>query len=196
MPETLSLEQRAYKYNFSSFGEKYPDSQLACITGRFISGVWLMGNNYKNKTTLYGAYPPQYLPRITQLFPDKERVLHLFSGSLPAGDYCRFDMIQYDAEVVGDAHKLSEYFEPDTFDIVFSDPPYTQKDADKYGTKMINRKKVVHEVYKVLEPGGFLVWLDTSYPMFTKREFNVVGFVNIVRSTNHRFRDAIIYQRV
>jgi hypothetical protein len=191
----MPLGYRARSYNLSPFGIKYPDSKLSCFTGRFISGVWLMGNNYKNKSRLYGAYPPQYMPRIRQLFPDKFKTLHLFSGSLPVGEYCRFDIAQ-DAEVVGDAHELSEYFEPDMFDIIFADPPYSQKDADKYGTKMVNRKKVLHEVYKVLEPGGFLVWLDTSYPIFTKREFEVRGFINIVRSTNHRFRDAIIYQRV
>jgi hypothetical protein len=195
MPEIHTLDRRVEAYNTSPFGIKYPDSQLSCHTGRFISGVWLMGNNYRNKSSLYGAYPPQYLPRITQLFPDKERVLHLFSGSLPAGEYCRFDIAQ-DAEVVGDAHKLSEWFVPNMFNMIYADPPYTQKDADRYGTRMINRKKVMHEVYKVLEPGGFLVWLDTSYPMFTKREFEVVGFINIVRSTNHRFRNAVIFQRV
>ena len=41
-----------------------------------------MGNDYRVKTGYYGGYPAGYLRRIRALFPDKQRVLHLFSGKV------------------------------------------------------------------------------------------------------------------
>ncbi len=191
----MTIIDRVEAYNTSEFGIKYPDSNLWSPTGKFINGIWLMGNDYRSKSTLYGSYPLRYINRIEKLFPDKIYILHLFSGSIPYGKYVRFDLIQ-DADVNGDAEELSNYFQPDSFDIIYSDPPYSKEDAEKYGTKMINRKKVLHECRKVLKKDGFVVWLDTRYTMFTKREFEVRGFINIVRSTNHRFRTAVIFQGV
>lgn len=139
------------------------------------------------------------MKRISSLFPDKNKILHLFSGSLPPGDYTRFDIAlndqaQYD--VKGDAQKLSNYFPPNSFDIIYADPPYSQLDAEKYQCDMPNRFKVVQECYKVLEPGGFLVWLDEVLPMYRKKEFGRVGEIMITRSTNHRVRAVFIFQKV
>jgi len=47
-----------------------------------VQGVWLGGQDYRNASGLYGSYPPYFLPRIFAMFPDAQRVLHLFSGSL------------------------------------------------------------------------------------------------------------------
>ena len=47
-----------------------------------IYGTWIMGNNYKVKSKYYGGYPATYLKRIKGLFPDKNHVLHLFSGQV------------------------------------------------------------------------------------------------------------------
>jgi hypothetical protein len=47
-------------------------------------GVVMGGQDYRNKSKLYGAYPPSYLPTVFSLFPDAQRILHLFSGSLTA----------------------------------------------------------------------------------------------------------------
>jgi len=66
-----------------------------------IYAAWLGGQDYQNKSGMYGAYPRGYLERAMMLFPDAERILHLFSGSLTkkqvteawqvanAGDLCR-----------------------------------------------------------------------------------------------------------
>ena len=45
-----------------------------------VVGTWIMGNNYRVKSTYYGGYPAGYLRRVKALFPDKKKVLHLFSG--------------------------------------------------------------------------------------------------------------------
>jgi hypothetical protein len=48
----------------------------------WVYGVWKMGNSWGSKAGYYGGYPGDYLKRIRALFPDKERVLHLFSGKV------------------------------------------------------------------------------------------------------------------
>src|SRR5262252_10439190 len=64
----------------------FPDSvPVVSASGRWLCGVWLLGNNYVG-SGYYGAYPPSYLRRVAALFPDIpcDRWLHLFSGSLGA----------------------------------------------------------------------------------------------------------------
>ncbi len=163
--------------------------------GRWLNGIWILGNDYRNATPYYGAYPPNYLKRAVAMFPDAERVLHLFSGSLPPGTYTRFDIHGPNADVIGDAHQLASYFKPAEFDLILSDPPYSGEDADHYGTPMIQRNKVLGQCAIVLQPGGFLVWLDQVLPMFRKRELHLCGAIGIVRSTNRRFRVASIFTR-
>lgn len=83
---TLTSAQRAQAH-----AAAFPDR--AKHGGGFHVGVTAAGNealyavvqggqNYRNKSRLYGAYPPAFLPTVFALFPDAKRVLHLFSGSL------------------------------------------------------------------------------------------------------------------
>ena len=99
--------------------------------------------------------------------------------------------------MVGDAEQLSDCFVVNNgFKLIIADPPYTPEDAKKYGYKMPNRKKVLSECYKVVCPGGYLVWLDTRVPMWRKKEWKMVGTIGIVRSSNHRVRMVFIFKRV
>jgi len=195
----MNLEERTEQYN-KVIGSIYPASKLS-YQGGFITGVWMIGNCYKNKTDYYGAYPHNYLKRITALFPDCEPALHLFSGSLANDDVgyldVRFDLEkEVNPDVVGDAEKLSDYFEENSFDIIYADPPYSDEDALRYGKPMVNRNKVLKECLKVLRPNGFIVWLDQVYPMYRNTELKLVGTIGLIRSTNHRVRTIFIYQRV
>lgn len=161
---------------------------------RWLCGVWILGNDYKG-TAFYGSYPPNYVKRVMSLFPDAERVLHLFSGSLPSGPYVRFD-INGQGDVTGDAHKLSSYFKPGQFDLILGDPAYSHEDSEHYGQPLIQRNTVLKECATILEPGGFLVWLDQVLPMFKKDTFHLCGAIGIVRSTNHRFRVASFFRKL
>jgi hypothetical protein len=60
---------------------KFPRSLFVAEDGRVV-GTWIMGNDYRVKSSYYGGYPAGYLRRIKSLFPDKRRVLHLFSGKV------------------------------------------------------------------------------------------------------------------
>jgi len=176
------------------YNNTYPDRPPLTISYGRIYGVWFLGNDYRNKSSFYGAYPQQLLKRYKVMFGHRGNILHLFSGQMKRGKYIRFDLKQK-ADVQGDAHILRKYFKKNKFDIIFADPPYSKDDAIKYNTKMINRYKVVKECYKILKPKGLLVWLDTMLPMYSKKLFTIVGCIGIIRSTNHRFRLVTIFKK-
>ena len=165
--------------------------------GRFYA-TWMLGNNSKG-SGYYGSYPGNLLKRVTDLFnylPSKDRFLHLFSGSLPKGEYKRFDIrSDLDCEFVGDAEKLSYHF-ASTFDLIIADPPYAGEDAKEYGTPLVNRNKVVAECAKVLSQNGILVWIDQVWPMYKKSELELIGIISVIISTNHRVRALFFYEKV
>jgi hypothetical protein len=61
---------------------------------------------------------------------------------------------------------------------------------------MVNRNKVLSECVKVLEPSGFIVWLDQVLPMFRKTELKMCGVIGMVKSTNHRFRVVTLFRKL
>jgi hypothetical protein len=186
-----SLQERAEFYR-----KTFPTWPAPRADERWIDGMWVLGQDYRG-SGYYGSYPPNYLKRVLSMFPDAEKILHLFSGSLPKGDYIRFDSNQnLDAEVYGNAHNLSEFFSSESFDLILADPPYTLEDANHYGTPMINRNTVIKEVEKILTPNGYLIWLDQVLPMFRKDQLHLCGLIGIVRSTNHRFRVSCWFKKV
>src|SRR5688572_5090033 len=59
----------------------FPKSLFIAEDNRVV-GTWIMGNDYRVKSSYYGGYPAGYLRRIRALFPEKRRTLHLFSGKV------------------------------------------------------------------------------------------------------------------
>lgn len=194
----FTLAQRAAFYNASRFGQDYPDSQLRA-SNRWLQGQWVLGQDYRG-SGMYGSYPPSYLKRIVTLFPDAAHTLHVFSGSLPreaTRDRLTLDM-RVTAEVVPgvQASVLALPLLDRSFDLVFADPPYTADDAERYDTPMPDRRKVLYELHRVIAPGGYLVWLDTVLPMYSKAFWQWCGAIAMWRSTNHRIRGVMIFERL
>lgn len=175
--------------------------------------TWLIGNDYRNAASYYGSYPPRYLDRVFALFPDVDRtawppvILHAFSGSLPNDSGAlRLDLRQT-AELSGnvyDARKLLDEWAQShalagvgfvKFQLVLADPPYRRDDAQHYGTPMVCKRRAIAALAEVTHPGGFLCWLDTTWPQHDKRHWLTVGRITVVRSTNHRIRMLTIFQR-
>lgn len=185
-----TTKQLAENYN-----EAFPKYPPLAYTDRWVYGIWSIGANFRSKSKFYGQYPPTLLKRYSAMFTGIDKVLHLFSGAIEQSEeYTTFDLVQK-ADVQGDAQKLSQYFPDQKFNLIYADPPYTKQDAEKYCTTLPNRKKVIHECYKVLNPGGFLVWLDTMKPMWRKTEFEMIGTIGMDRSSNHRVRMIFIFRR-
>lgn len=195
----MTLEQRAAAYA-AAFPTR-PPLQLVQEGGQpVIYGHFLIGQDYRNKTTFYGAYPNGLLQRIAALFPDAvgAQTLHAFSGSLPPGDYTRLDVNPDNRpDVIGDVCDVARLFHKQgRFKLVIADPPYSSEDAKRYGTPMINRGRATRALASVVYSGGHLVWLDTVWPMFSKALWRTAGRITVVRSTNHRVRLLSIFERV
>lgn len=208
-PETyrsLTLSERVAAYNGTYV--RWPASHLRIVaegSGEVAYGLWMLGNDYKARSALYGAYPPGFLPRVLALFPDvpKRDMLHAFSGSLPADDWIRLDVNpERMPEAVGNvynAHDELKHFsvvrDRGGFKLVMADPPYSADDAKEYDTPGVDRRRATEALAKVTRPGGYMAWLDVCWPMFAKKFWRTVGRVCIVRSTNHRVRMLTLFER-
>ena|SRR2546421_10913768 len=158
-------------------------------------GFWFLGG--ARHSDFYGSYHVNYLDRIQSLFPDAEKVLHLFSGALPPSPkYTRFGMGEGEKpDIVGNAEQLSSIlkFKPD---LIFADPPYSIEDSmEHYKVGLVNRPRVIKECAVVLQRGGFLVWLDQVLPVFDNKDLNLVGLIGYIRSTSNRFRCISIFRK-
>ena len=175
----------------------HPRSLFIGEDGRMV-GTWIMKNDYRVQSSYYGGYPAGYLKRIRAMFPDKKRVLHLFSG--------RVDIVTLPGATVDINASLHPDFVDDaqtmenvplrSFDLVCADPPYSIEDCDHYRTTMIKRNVVMSALGGRLSPGTHVVWLDQVLPMYRKDEFALVAVIGMVKSTNHRFRVCSIFQKL
>jgi hypothetical protein len=193
---TLTERVDAFKAAYAKWPASWP--WLVREKDRDVAyAVWVIGNDYKNKTRYYGSYPPGYLERVMALFPDAGvSVLHIFSGSLPKSSfYARCDSRQ-DAELRCSVYDLPNVMLPWRPRLVVADPPYSSAAAVQYGTPMINRGKALAAFAQVTLPGGHLAWLDTCWPMHRKSAWTTVGRILVQRSTNHRARVLSIFERV
>jgi hypothetical protein len=148
-------------------------------------GTWFIGNSYEKKTDYYGAFQGNFLKRIAALFPDRKRVLHLFSGKV--------DTVTFPGDTLDIRAELKPTYccNAETcdgvplhlHDLVLADPPYSQSDAEHYGQAMVNRNKVMRTLSEGLKPGAYIVWLDQVYPMFTKVRLKPEAVIGIVRPT-------------
>lgn len=199
----MTLQERADSY--AAAFARFQSSHLRVVQergGDCLYGTWLIGNDYRNKTRYYGAYPAGYLERVHALFPDVPPIdelhgrlttLHVFSGSLPAGPYVRCDVRQ-EAECRYSVNELDPERDG-VFDLALADPPYSAEDAKRYEAPMVDRRAAMAALSNVVRPGGHLVWLDTVWPMFRKTEWRTVGRICLIRSTNHRVRLVSIFER-
>lgn len=176
---------------------KFPKSLFSAGDGRVV-GLWIMGNDYRVKSKFYGGYPAGYLRRVKALFPDKQRVLHLFSGKVDTAAFpgTTVDInANLNPDIVDDCHTL-EKVPLETFDLVLADPAYSQEDTVHYGTPMVNRNLVIRALSERLSKGCFVVWLDQVLPMYRKDTFSVDAHIGMVKSTNHRFRVITVFRKL
>jgi hypothetical protein len=173
----------------------FPRSLFTAGDGRVV-GTWIMGNDYRVKSEYYGGYPAGYLRRVKSLFPEKRHVLHLFSGKVDLA-ILPGDTVDINPDLaptyVDDAQKL-ENVPLGQYDLVLADPPYSDDDAQRYGTTMVKRN-TVFSALRGLSPGAHIVWLDQVLPMYRKDAFAVEAVIGMVKSTNHRFRVVTIFRR-
>lgn len=174
----------------------FPRSLFTSEDGRVV-GTWIMGNDYRVKSTYYGGYPAGYLKRIQSLFPEKKRALHLFSGQVDLATFPG-DTVDINPKLnptyVDDAQRL-EHVPLENYDLILADPPYSVDDAEHYQTTMVKRNTVMRALQGAAI-GTHIVWLDQVLPMYRKDAFAIEAVIGMVKSTNHRFRVVTIFRRV
>ena len=172
-----------------------PRSLFVAESGQTV-GTWIMGNDYRVKSAYYGGYPAGYLRRINALFPEKRRVLHLFSGKVDLA-ICPGDTVDVSPDLcptyVDDAQKLDSV-PLDCYDLILADPPYSVEDAERYQTTMVKRNSVMRALERS-SPGTHVVWLDQVLPIYRKDKFALEAAIGMWKSTNHRFRGITIFKR-
>lgn len=175
---------------------KMPKTLFIGDDGRAV-GTWIMGNDYRVKSSYYGGYPATYLKRIKALFPDKKNTLHVFSGKVDLGVFPG-DTVDINPELnptyIDDAQKL-ESVPLQRYDLVLADPPYSVEDCEHYGTSMVKRNSVMRSLQR-LSSGSHVVWLDQVLPMYRKDEFQLQATIGMWKSTNHRFRGISIFEKM
>ena len=171
----------------------FPRALFMWESGQVV-GTWIMGNDYRVKSGLYGGYPAGYLRRIRALFPDKQRVLHLFSGKVDLRIFPGDINGELAPTYVDDAQKL-ERVPLEDYDLVLADPPYSVEDAERYQTTMVKRNVVMRALQR-LRPGAHVVFLDQMLPMYRKDSFSLEAVIGMVKSTNHGFRVVTIFRRL
>ena len=122
----------------------FPRSLFVAEDGRIV-GTWIMGNDYRVKSHFYGGYPSGYLRRIKTLFPEKIKILHLFSGKVDTA-VMPGDTVDINPALtptfLDDAQTLEKVPLSD-YDLILADPPYSEDDAEHYGTTMVKRNTVL-----------------------------------------------------
>jgi hypothetical protein len=173
----------------------FPKCLFVGPDGRVVD-TWIMGNDYRVKSTYYGGYPAGYLRRIRALFPEKKRVLHLFSGQVDLtvfpGDTDNINPV-LKPTYVDDAQTLVRV-PLEKYDLVLADPRYSVEDDDHYQTTMVKRNVVMRALQR-LPVGAHVVWLDQVLPMYRKDAFEQEAAIGMWKSANHRCRGITILLR-
>lgn len=196
-----SLQQRCELFNtaYSHLPEQRLFHVLDSNHQPFVVGAWFVGGG--NVSAFYGSYQTEYLKRVDVIFPDcKGETMHLFSGSLPPSkDYIRVGMDptgQYKSDLEVDIHDLAAYrHRLPRLKLIFADPPYSAEDSQHYQNSMVNRPVIMDQCAQVLDPGGYIVWMDQALPVFSNKLLRHCGTISYIRSTGNRFRCVVLFQR-
>jgi hypothetical protein len=192
----LSLEDRV-----AAFHRSFPEASKLIIHNGVIYGILKVGPSFYKKMRrgigYYGSFPAGVLERLLALFPDCRRRLYLFSGCISDLDSITYDINPAVRPTICDdvrnLKKYEEYFR--SVDLVIADPPYEDKDFEKYGVSPINKAKVIRDVGEVVNSGTFLAWLDLFYPIFNSKMWRVVAQIGVIIATGRRVRLWTVFER-
>jgi len=180
-----------------SYSKTFPKYPKLNVDNGYIHGLWIIGNSYKKGTGYYGAYPHKFKERVLSLFPDchTDKIMHLFSGEIKEG--LTFDINpELKPDICDDIKNIANHSAIiKEIDLVMADPPYDKSDFEKYNCQPFNKVQVIRDLGTIMRPGSFLTWLDTRVPIYSKKTWNLLGYIAIIVSTNHRIRCLSLYQK-
>ena len=174
----------------------FPKYPITVEDHGWIYGVWYCGTSF-TKSILYGQYPPGYVKRVLALFPTihPSDVLHMPSGVLKEGITVDrvIDQVRR-PKICADGAALP--FADQQFDLILSDPPYSDTDAKQYGTGHFPLMKLQRECLRVLRPGGYWCLLHTMYPSYRRRDgWRLIALIAVVTGFSKRTRLLSIFRK-
>lgn len=160
-------------------------------------GVWYCGTSF-TKSRMYGQYPPTFLRRALALFPDASDVLHAPSGSLIDLPASHVTLDLYDDNVRkpmfrGDCGAMP--FKDQSFDLILSDPPYSEEDSRLYGCAKFPEKKFMEQCRRCLKPDGHLGFLAYHYPSHRRTDWRLIGLFAVVTGFSRRTRMFSVFKK-
>ncbi len=173
----------------------FPKYPMTVDDKGWVYGVWYCGTSW-HKSRIYGEYPPTFLKRALALFPAAQNILHCPSG-LVEGPGITVDAQRYNEncpQIVANATDLP--FEDQTFDLVLSDPPYTDKDAEQYGTGHYPTNKAMKEFWRILRPGGYFGQLHLWYPSYQRKFWHLKALIAVITGFCKRTRVFSVFERM
>jgi SAM-dependent methyltransferase len=157
-------------------------------------GVWYCGTGWA-KVDLHGQYPPSFLSRALALFPDAVDILHCPSGTV-TGPGVTVDAVADEVrhpQIVASADAIP--LPDESFDLILSDPPYTDADSAVYGCGHFPLRGFMGEAHRLLRPGGCLGMLHLYYPSYRRRDWHLVGLVAVVTGFQRATRIFSVLQK-
>lgn len=179
------------------FTSTYPGYCPLIVHNQRLYSTWVLGALYSRvkafdlgpNTRYYGSFPYSMKERIYALFPDCQKVAHLFSGTVRDLGTVTYDINPtLHPTICDDIRNIARHEELKEIDLFIADPPYDASDFEKYEQKPFPKAKAISDIGMVAKPDSYLVWLDTRVPMYNKRTWELLGYVGIVVSTNTRMR--------
>ncbi len=142
-------------------------------------------------------YPGRFLYFLKKYYPsDGKRVLHMFSGSMPAewGDTTDIRE-ETGAMIVAPYDKLPLL--NGTYDMVIADPPYANHYANEWHEDLPKPKRILHEAARVTKPGGLILLLHIIIvPAYKTAHVRRVALHPILTGPNNAIRVLNVFQRI
>lgn len=149
-----------------------------------------------------GAFPLGFLDRIQENVCDIRngaKVLFPFGGTTPQRSNWTVNDINEDLDVDThhDARNLPETW-TDKFDVVISDPPYSEHFADEYyDVEYPSPKEHFVEAARCVKPGGYFMILDwLVYQNYSPNSLERENVIGVTSGPKQRIRALNIFRKI
>ena len=170
-----------------NLNRSFPKYPITVQNNGWVYGVWYCGTGW-NKVKLHGQYPQTFLKRALALFPNVKNISHCPSGTV-IGPGITIDLIADEnrcPQIIASADQLP--FRDNSFDLILSDPPYSEEDSKIYGCSKYPLGEFMEEARRVLIPGGHLGILHLYYPSYRRKEWSLDALIMVVTGFMRKVR--------
>lgn len=185
--DRMTLADRAAAYN-----RTFPQYPGTCFDKGWLYGVWYCGTSWQ-KAQLYGQYPGNYLRRVLSLFPDAVDILQPCAGTVREPGLTLDFSRRFRPAVIANVETMP--LRDASYDLVIVDPPYSAADAKQYDAPKPSPARMLSEFRRVLRSGGYLVWLDTKYPSYRRKDWRLVGLIAVITGFLRATRCCSIWEK-